>query len=493
MVAEDPSLLASDSEEDTDPRPPPPNWPATVRQIERHPQRHHAIKVQSSITKLNGIYVCRGIFNKRPYYQKRGTDTVIWFDGKEDIWVITDASDMTEKDPGLFGYIDATAWDLSLIDFKKDLWKLATPQGGWFDAHDLSMTTVQTPPDASASTVPSPATGPSGEDSKESSGSNPRDRSSPPEAPPLTEALRNLPVDPQRERTEDANYAREVMTQTANEQQHGNLMAMFHQRLEYTSKQVKENKDAIKKIGTKQDRVIRRQQGLLARVTALEGTRRNRASEAKRMKESIEELKNQLKEFGKKRKREAVAPNQALSEPSENEDSDGEDRPKPKRKKRRRRNDSRSVSFEALCDEGKGDSATVAQLKDFLRHKQKRGYLLNGKKIVLSGKRADLLARAKEVQEKAQKAPRKKTKWRDEEKNELERERLREQARIEADRKAREERTKSRDKRRGSGGTSPRGSRSFTKAGKKKRKVIKGKRTSPRRHKEQSEMDEIEM
>jgi len=127
-----------------EPRSPPPSlpnsWWFNISQILENPGKHGSVMIIMAVRKISGIYRCRGLKNRRPYYEKESSDIAMWYDNKESIWVLAESKALNDEDLEVFGCIYSTAWDVTLIP-KEKYWFISDVTGEWRE--DKSMRVVR--------------------------------------------------------------------------------------------------------------------------------------------------------------------------------------------------------------------------------------------------------------------------------------------------------------------------------------------------------------
>jgi len=141
-IEDDSSMFNSGSQEYERSPPQPDNWGQHIAKIARNPISHRSVIV-TGVPPLNGIYVCNGIQNMRPYYFKCDDDTAIWYYASEGIWAITDRSSLNDIDPELYGFADCSAWDVTSSSDMK-YWFLADSEGKWKEDRNMKITSLET-------------------------------------------------------------------------------------------------------------------------------------------------------------------------------------------------------------------------------------------------------------------------------------------------------------------------------------------------------------
>lgn len=222
VVEEDTTLADSVTENEDIDTQQPKNWKTIIAKIKNDPSSFHSLMVLG-VRKVNGIYQCMGVKNNRPYFKKRNVDYVIWYDGNEEIWSLTDSSALNQKDPELYGYLDSTTWDLTNVP-KSRHWFLANSNGEWIEKVQMRIQKV------------------------ERSGG-------------LLSSLLTNPV-----------YETRQAAQAAVEQS-ASLMSSFWGDFKKVKRQVKENTHGINNLKTNQDIVKEKQRDILGRLETLEKER----------------------------------------------------------------------------------------------------------------------------------------------------------------------------------------------------------------------------
>jgi len=139
---EDSSMLTLGSQEYERSPPQPDNWRQQIAKIARNPNSHRSIFV-TGVSPLNGIYICNGILNERPYYMKCDGDTAIGYYANQRIWAITDKSSINDIDPELYAFADCSAWDVTSISDMK-YWCLADSEGNWNEDRNMKVICLET-------------------------------------------------------------------------------------------------------------------------------------------------------------------------------------------------------------------------------------------------------------------------------------------------------------------------------------------------------------